>query len=122
MLYMFFVFFITKKLKTIGTLIVESLERQIVGVLIVRFLEHQQRNVNLQKGSSNSGGPIASLMIKSAKNEDREKRIGVVRIAYLPQWGIFPTYRVQFMKIPSVLLGIGFYLLLVQGRKFFFPY
>ena len=33
----------------VGTLIVESPERQVLRALIVRFLEHQQRNVNLQK-------------------------------------------------------------------------
>ena len=68
----------------VGTLIVGSPERQIVGVLIVSFPEHQQHNVNLQKGRFDCGGPAASLMIKSAKNAEREKRIGTVRIGYLP--------------------------------------
>ena len=40
----------------VGSLTVKSPERQIVGVLIVRFLEYQQRNVNLQNGSSDGGG------------------------------------------------------------------
>ena len=69
----------------VGTLIVESLERQIVGVLIIRFPEHQQHNVNLQKGCFSSSGPAASPMIKSTKGAEREKIIGVVRIAYLPE-------------------------------------
>ena len=67
--------------------------------------EHQQRNVNLQKKRFSGGRLAASPMIKSAKNAKREKRIGVVRIDYLPQWGIFPTYRVQFAKSPSSFLG-----------------
>ena len=51
----------------------------------MRFFEHQQCNVNLQKGRSNNGGSTASPMIKSGKkNEEREKRVGAVRIAYLP--------------------------------------
>ena len=58
----------------VGTLIVRSLKRQIVGVLIVGLLEHQQCNVNLQKRSSDGGGSATSSMIKSAKAE-REKRI-----------------------------------------------
>ena len=69
----------------VGFLIVRSPEHQIVRVLIIRFLEHQQRNVNLQKGRFDDGGPAASPMIKSAKNAKREKRVGVVRIAYLFQ-------------------------------------
>ena len=66
----------------VGTLIVGSHKRQVVGALIVRFLEHQQRNVNLdnltswplveqyelaQKGRSGDSGLAASPMIKSAK-------------------------------------------------------
>ena len=77
----------------VGTLIVVSHESQIVGVLIIRFPEHQQRNVNLEKRRSGDGGPVASPMIKSAKSTKMKKRIGVVRIAYFPFWGIFPTYR-----------------------------
>ena len=65
-------------------LTVRSPERQIVGDLIARFPEYQQCNVNLQKWPSNGGGLTASLMIKSAKNGEREKRIGAVRIAYPP--------------------------------------
>ena len=68
----------------VGTLIVGSPEHQIVGSLIVRFSEHQHRNVNLQKGHSEGAGLVASPMIKSAKSEEREKRIGEFRIAYLP--------------------------------------
>ena len=89
----------------VGTLIVRSPERQIVGVLIVRFPEHQQRNVNLQKGRFDDGRPIASPMIKSAKNVERKKRIGVVRIAYPPQWRIFLTYRVRLTKFPHSFLA-----------------
>ena len=48
----------------VGTLIVGSPERQIVGSLIVRFSEHQTRNVNLQKGHSEGAGLVASPMIK----------------------------------------------------------
>ena len=92
---------------TIRTLIVRSPERQIVRDLIVRLPKHQQRNVNLQKGHS-----TASPMIKSTKNAEREKRIGVVRIAFLPQWGIFRLIGFGSRK-PSFLLGVGFYLLLV---------
>ena len=80
-------------------------KRQIVGVLIVRFPKHEQRNENLQKGRSGGGGPIASPMIKSTKGAEREKKIGVVRITYLTQWGIFPIYRVWFMKSPLSFLG-----------------
>ena len=50
------------------------LERQIVGVLIVKFPEHQQKNVNLQKGRSGSGGLAAFPMIKLVKSTEREKR------------------------------------------------
>ena len=89
----------------IGTLIVGSPKRQIVGVLIIKFPEHQQRNVNMQKGCFNGGVSTTSWMIKSAKGAEREKRIGVVRIAYLPQWGIFLTYRVPFTKSPPFFLG-----------------
>ena len=39
--------------------------------------------MNLQKGHSGGGGMAASPMIKSAKSTEKEKRIGVVRIAYL---------------------------------------
>ena len=90
---------------SVGTLIVGSLERQIVGVLIVRFPEYQQRNVNLQKERLGSGGLAVSSMIKLAKNVEREKRIGAVRIAYLSRWEIFPTYRVRFMKSPPSFSG-----------------
>ena len=38
----------------------------------------------LQKGRSDGDGPTASPVIKSSKNVEREKRIGIVRIAYLP--------------------------------------
>ena len=89
----------------VGTLIIGSPEHQIIGVLIVRFPDHQQRNVNLQKGCSDNGGLTASPMTKSAKGAEREKIIGVVRIAHLPQWGIFPTYKVQFTKSPHSFLG-----------------
>ena len=63
-----------------------------MGVLIVRFPEHQQRNVNLQKGRFDGGGPAVSLMIKSAKSTEREKRIGVLigfgsPNPFLPSWG-----------------------------------
>ena len=68
----------------VETLIVGSPECQIVGVLIIRFLEHRQHNVNFQKGRSDNDGSAASPVIKLAKNVEREKRIGVVRIAYLP--------------------------------------
>ena len=66
----------------VGTLIVGSPKHQVVGALIVIFLEYQQRNVNLdnltswalaeryepaKKGRSRDGGPTASPMIKSAK-------------------------------------------------------
>ena len=61
--------------------------------------------MNLQKGHSGRGGPAASLMIKSTKGAEREKRIRVVIIAYLPQWGIFSTYRVRFMKSSPSFLG-----------------
>ena len=84
----------------VGTLIVKSLERQIVGILIVRFPEHQQRNVNLQRGRSCDSGSITSPMIKSAKSAEREKRIEVVKMAYLSQWGIFLIYKVWFTKSP----------------------
>ena len=67
----------------VRTLIVGSPERQIVGVLIVRFLEHQQRNMNMKKGRSGGSGLVASPMIKSAKNAKREKRKGAARIAYI---------------------------------------
>ena len=41
--------------------------------------------MNLQKGRSDGDGPTTSSMIKSAKKmADREKRIGAVRIVYLP--------------------------------------
>ena len=57
--------------------------------------------MNLQKGRSDGGGPATSPMIKSAKKmAKREKRIGAVRIGYLPQWGIFPSYKVRFTKSP----------------------
>ena len=71
----------------VGTLIVGSPEHQIAGVLIVRFLEHQQRNVNLQKGHCVSGEPAASPMIKLAKSAEKEKRTRIVRIAYLSPVG-----------------------------------
>ena len=77
-----------------------SLERQVVGVLIVNFHEHQQHNVNLQKGRSGDNRPIASPMIKSAKNLERKKRISGVGIAYLPYLGTFLTYRVRFTRNP----------------------
>ena len=67
----------------VRTLIVGSLERQIVGVLIVRFLEHQQSNLNMKKGRSGYSGSATSPMIKSAKNAEREKRKGAARIAYI---------------------------------------
>ena len=67
----------------VGTLIDGSPECQIVEVLTVKFPEHQQRNVNLQKGCSGGGGSAASPMIKLAKIVEREKRIGAVRIDYL---------------------------------------
>ena len=84
----------------VGTLIIRSLKRQIVGGLIIKFPKHQQRNVNLEKGRFDSDGPTASPMIKLEKSMEKEKIIGVVRISYLPQWGIFPTYSVRFMKSP----------------------
>ena len=59
----------------VRNLIVRSPECQIVGVLIVRFPKHQQCNVNLKKGRSDSGGSAASPMIKSIKSVEREKRI-----------------------------------------------
>ena len=68
--------------QSVGTLIVRSLERQIVGVLIVNFHEYQQCNVRF-----GGGGLVVSPMIKSSKNAEMEKRIEAVRIAYLPQWG-----------------------------------
>ena len=41
--------------------------------------------MNLQKGCSDDGGLATSLMIKSTKKiAEREKRIGAVRIVYLP--------------------------------------
>ena len=64
--------------------------------------------MNLQKRHSNGDGSAASPMIKSAKGTKREKRIGIVRIAYLPQWGIFSTYRVGFTKSPPSFLGLDF--------------
>ena len=39
--------------------------------------------MNLQKGRSGGSGLAAFPMIKSTKNAEKEKRIGVVRIAYL---------------------------------------
>ena len=60
---------------SIETLIVKSPERQIVGVLIIIFPEHQQRNVNLQKGHYGGDGAAVSPMIKSEKSAEREKRI-----------------------------------------------
>ena len=89
----------------VGSLIVGSPKRQIVRVLNVRFSEHQQRNVNLQKRRSGGDRSAASMMIKLAESTKREKRIGVVRIAYLPIWGIFPTYRVKFTKSHLSILG-----------------
>ena len=89
----------------VGTLIVGSSERQIVGGLIIRFLEHQQRNVNLQKGSFKGDGWTPYLIIKLEKSVEKEKIIGVVRIAYLPQWGIFFTYSVRFTKSPPSFSG-----------------
>ena len=50
--------------------------------------------MNLQSGHSGDDGLDASPMIKSEKIEEGEKGISTIRIAYLPQWGIFPTYRV----------------------------
>ena len=42
--------------------------------------------MNLQKGHSDGSGPATSQMIKSAKKMAKmEKRIGAVRIGYLPQ-------------------------------------
>ena len=47
--------------------------------------------MNLQKGRFDGGGPAASPLIKSAKNAEREKRVGTVRIFYVtPQ---FPGVR-----------------------------
>ena len=69
----------------VGNLIVESPERQIVEDLIVRFPKHQQCNMNLQKRRSDGSGSVAFPMIKLSKNVERKKRIGIVRIAYLPQ-------------------------------------
>ena len=93
-------------MSNVGTLIVGSPDHQIVGVLIVSFPKYQQRNVNLQKGSSEGGGPATFPMIKSAKKMVKmEKRIGAVRIGYLPQWGIFPSYKVRFTKSPHFFLG-----------------
>ena len=40
--------------------------------------------MNLQKRHSGGGGWAASPMIKSTKNIEMEKRIGAIRIAYLP--------------------------------------
>ena len=40
--------------------------------------------MNLQKERSGHAGPVVSPMITSVKNAEREKRIGTVRIAYLP--------------------------------------
>ena len=68
----------------VGILIDGFPEHQIVGVLILKFPEHQRLNVNLEKGHSSDDGLTASSMIKSAKNTERKKRIGAVRIAYLP--------------------------------------
>ena len=69
----------------VWTLIFGSPERQVVGILIISFPEHQQHNVNLQKGRFDGSGSVASPMIKLAKNMEREKRISGVGIAYLPQ-------------------------------------
>ena len=66
----------------VGTLDVGSLERQVVGVLVVEFPKYQQCNVNLdyltswvlaaqckptKNGWSGNGGPAASPIIKSVK-------------------------------------------------------
>ena len=82
-IYFYFILFYRGSLLCVGTLIVRSFRRQIVGVLIVRFLEHQQRNMNLQKGRSGDGGLTTSPMIKLAKNAKKEKKIRV-RIVYPP--------------------------------------
>ena len=73
---------IKHRLRTVGTLNVGSPKCQVVGALIVRFSEHQQRNVNpdymtswasearcklAKKGWSDNGGPTISPMIKLAK-------------------------------------------------------
>ena len=65
----------------VGTLIIRSPERQVVGALIVRFSKHQQCNVNLNyltswvsaawckhaKERFDDGGSAASSMVKLAK-------------------------------------------------------
>ena len=40
-------------------------------------------------------------MIKSVQNEEREKRVGVVRIVYLPLMGDLHDYRQWFVESPS---------------------
>ena len=64
--------------------------------------------MNLQKGHSGGGRLVASPMIKSAKNAKRKKRISAIRIAYIPQWGIFQTYRVRLTKSPSSFFMYNF--------------
>ena len=49
--------------------------------------------MNLQKRHSNGGRSASSPMIKSTKSAEKEKRIGVVRIAYFPNRGSFRLMR-----------------------------
>ena len=59
-----------------------------VVILIVRPLGHQRRDVNLQKGRSDDGGPAASSIIKST-NTQRGRR----RSSY--SWDCIPSHRVD---------------------------
>ena len=56
----------------VGTLIFEFPHRQVIRILIISFPEHEK------KRRSRSSGPAASLMIKLAKNVEREKSRGGV--------------------------------------------
>ena len=81
----------SNKMVFVGILIVGSLERQVIGVLIVSFPEHQQHNASLQKESSGGSGPATSPMIKSTKKcrEGEENRCMQLELLTFPSRGYF---------------------------------
>ena len=91
--------------------------------MIVIFPEHQQCNVNLQKGHSGGSGLAVSPMIKSTKDVEWEKRIGAGNWNCLPspsggsfrliglgsQNPLFPS-RGRILSPPTLREEIFFYL------------
>ena len=57
----------------VGTLIFESLDRQVVRILIVYSPEHDLRNANLQKRRSDDSGPAVSPMLNQQKYGEEQE-------------------------------------------------